>query len=173
MIALKLFVYIFLAYGLTEIVVYGRGPFGICEKWRELAHRISDGFGELFSCPMCFSTWVGIVLSLIDVAFVGGFALTPFNLVFSTLGTGVLIGLVTVLCDAFFTSGIVWLLFKFEDWLTGERTEYVEEAYEIEDNDTKVRNIAGTDKDNEIDVNEAVKLMRRMDALDEHGKKQH
>ena len=106
----------FFAYGLTEIMVYGRGPFGICEKIRSLAARISDGLWQLFGCPMCFSTWVGIIASLVSVilAGCGGFWL----------------GLLTVVLDMFFTSGIVWFLTRIEEWMEKPHEEYEVDEYE-------------------------------------------
>lgn len=127
MIALKIFAYIFFAYGLTNIVVFGRGPFGICDLIRNLADRISDGLGKLFHCPMCFSTWVGAGTSLLDLLLIKNFAFTPFNLIFSCMG-GFWIGLLTVLMDAFLTSGIVWILHQFEEAL--ERHGYITETEE-------------------------------------------
>ena len=129
MIALKLFAYIFYAYGLTTIMVYGRGPFGLCEKIRNIAAKISNGFGELFSCPMCFSTWVGMLTSVIDIIFLHGFAFTPFGLVFSTLG-GFWIALLTILLDGFCTSGMVWLLHQLEEAMERHGAVYTEEFIE-------------------------------------------
>ena len=129
MIFLKFFAYIFFAYGLTEIMVYGRGPFGICEHIRRLAARISDGMGQLFSCPLCFSTWVGLVASLIDVTCFKSLAFTPFSVITLGLG-GFWIGLLTVVLDMFFTAGIVWFLTRIEEWLEKPQVEYEVEKYE-------------------------------------------
>lgn len=129
MIFVKLFAYIFFAYGLTEIMVYGRGPFGVCELIRKLAAKISDGFGQLFGCPMCFSTWVGLGSSLIDVLFIKGMAFTPFSIIFAGFG-GFWFGLLTVVLDMFFTSGAVWFLTRIEEWLEKPQTEYEADEYE-------------------------------------------
>lgn len=131
MLLIKLFAYIFFAYGLTEIMVYGRGPFGICEKIRKLAARISDGFGQLFGCPMCFSTWVGLGASVLDVLFIKSAAFTPFSIVFMSVG-GFWVGLLTVILDMFFTSGIVWFLTKIEEWLEKSQEVYEVDEYEQE-----------------------------------------
>ena len=42
--------YVIATYGLSEMVVFGYGPFGMFEKWRSLTSRISYGLGKLFSC---------------------------------------------------------------------------------------------------------------------------
>lgn len=136
MIALKIFAYIFYAYGLTTIMVYGRGPFGICEGIRKLAARISDGLGELFSCPLCFSTWVGILTSLFDTLFLKGITLTPFNIILAPLGGFWGVCLI-VLLDAFFTAGFVWLLHQFEEALERHGAYYTEDIIEEEQLDGK------------------------------------
>ncbi len=129
MVALKIFAYIFYAYGLTTIMVYGRGPFGICESVRKLAAKISDGLGELFSCPLCFSTWVGILTSLIDILFLKTVALTPFNIIMGSI-TGFWGASLVVLLDAFSTAGFVWLLHQFEEALERHGTYYTDEFIE-------------------------------------------
>ena len=101
--------YVIFAYGISNMVVYARGPFGIFEWWREFAHRINDNFGELFTCMICFPTWVGISTSVIDILF-KSFAFTPFNIILGATAPWWLI----IPLDAAFTSGIVWLLDQVE-----------------------------------------------------------
>lgn len=112
------------------MIIFASGPFGIFEKWRNFAHRVSDGFGELFTCPMCLSTWIGLVFSAINIWLVPTVAFTPFNMVF---GVGEYIPLVLIM-DMGFTSGIVWLIHQFEEMM--ERIGVVTE-YEYEDGDIK------------------------------------
>lgn len=128
MLFLKIFAYIFFAYGITEIMVYGRGPFGLCEKIRTWAAKISDGLGQLFSCPMCFSTWVGAGASLLD-AMLKNVAFTPFSVIFASCG-GFWFGLLAIVMDMFFTSGIVWFLTRIEEWLEKPKEEYEADEYE-------------------------------------------
>lgn len=108
--ALIIFCYIIFAYGSANMVCYAEGPWGVFEKWRNFAHNISEGFGTLFTCMMCFSTWIGILFSTIDLLF-KSFAFTPFNLLIGTVAPWWLI----IILDAGFTSGIVWLLHNFEE----------------------------------------------------------
>ena len=131
MLFIKLFAYIFFAYGLTEIMVYGRGPFGICEKIRNWAAGISDGLAQLFGCPMCFSTWVGLGASFLDVLLVKNAAFTPFSVIFMGVG-GFWIGLLTILLDMFFTSGIVWFLSRIEEWMENSQEVYEADEYKQE-----------------------------------------
>ena len=59
---------------------------------------------------MCFSTWVGLVVSIVDLL-IPAAVFTPFNIVLA--GTG-LWWLIPIL-DAGFTSGVVWLIHNFEE----------------------------------------------------------
>ena len=127
---LTLFAYIIFAYGIANMIIFASGPFGIFEKWRNFTHRVSDGFGELFTCPMCLSTWIGLVFSAINIWLVPTVAFTPFNMVF---GVGEYIPLVLI-TDMGFTSGIVWLIHQFEEMM--ERIGVITE-YEYEDSDIK------------------------------------
>ena len=110
MIALTTFCYIFLAYGITNMFVYAEGPWGVFAKIRKLAKRISSGLGDLFSCMMCFSTWIGLILSIVDIL-LPTIVFTPFNIIL--FGSG-LWWLIPIL-DAGFTSGMVWLIHNFEE----------------------------------------------------------
>ena len=112
MLLFKLTVYTLFAYGLANMVVYANGPFGIFEKWRDLSHRISAGFGELFTCMICFSTWIGVVFSLLNSFVVTSVAFTPFSVVFGAGHNDVVIKTFMDMCA---TSGAVWLLHNFEE----------------------------------------------------------
>ena len=120
---LKLLAYVIFAYGIVNMILFARGPFGVFERWRNFAHRVSDGFGELFTCPMCLSTWVGLIFSAINIWLAPTVAFTPFNMVF---GVGNYILLVLIM-DMGFTSGIVWLIHQFEEMMEriGVVNEYV------------------------------------------------
>lgn len=107
---LIVFCYILFAYGIANMVCYAEGPWGIFEWWREVADHISEGFGKLFNCMMCFSTWVGLLVSAVDLLITSA-VFTPFNLILA--GTG-LWWLIPIL-DAGLTSGAVWLLHNLEE----------------------------------------------------------
>ena len=117
--------YIIFAYGLSNIIVYARGPFGIFEWWRGFTHNISDGLGEVFSCMICFPTWVGIGCSILDICF-KTFSFTPFNLLLNTAPWWLII-----LLDMCFTSGVVWLLDQLESAFERHgNIEFEEEEHE-------------------------------------------
>lgn len=95
---------------MANMVCYAEGPWGIFEWWREVADHISEGFGKLFHCMMCFSTWVGLVFSVVDLL-LPAVAFTPFNLILAGSGLWWLIPIL----DAGLTSGAVWLLHNLEE----------------------------------------------------------
>ena len=107
---LIVFCYILFAYGLANMVCFAEGPFNMFEWWREVANNISEGFGKLFTCMMCFSTWVGLVVSIVDLL-IPAAVFTPFNIVLAGAGLWWLIPIL----DAGFTSGVVWLIHNFEE----------------------------------------------------------
>lgn len=112
--------YCLVAYGACNVIVFGSGPFKIFERIRALADRIGEHFGSLFSCMMCLPTNFGLICSLVNWFFIP-VAFTPFNLIFA--GNPSLWWL-AALCDASFTSGIVWLIHHVEEWFennSGER----------------------------------------------------
>jgi len=119
--------YILLSYGLSNLIVYANGPFHIFEKWREISHNIGEQFGELFTCMMCFSTWVGLALSLVNSLLLPAVAFTPFNIILGSVAPFWFI----MILDMGFTSAVVWLIHQLEEMM--ERTGnvvYEDEAVE-------------------------------------------
>lgn len=94
----------FLAYGWTNIMVFG----SMFETWRDFWGRISPKFfGKLFSCPMCLSTWVGFFLSY-----------TFGNWDYNTpmLAYGITLPIMRIFLDGVLTSGIVWFIHTVQEW---------------------------------------------------------
>lgn len=89
-----------------------------------MAHNIGEQFGELFTCMMCFSTWVGLALSLINNLLLPSVAFTPFNIILGTIAPFWFI----MILDMGFSSAVVWLLHQLEEMM--ERTGNV--VYEDE-----------------------------------------
>ena len=126
LLLIKFISYILLAYGICEIVVFSNGPFHIFEKWRIIAHNIGEHFGELFTCMMCFSTWVGLALSLINSLLLPSVAFTPFNMILGTVAPFWFI----MILDMGFTCATTWLLYQLEDLMerSGGNITYEEET---------------------------------------------
>ena len=109
---LIIFLYCIAVYGLSNMVVFGSGPFRIFEHLRNWSSYISEHFSTLFSCMMCFPANVGWIVSLIDWFLIKNFALTPFNILL--FGTN--LWWVALIADCCFTSGIVWLIHNIESF---------------------------------------------------------
>lgn len=128
---LIIFLYCIFAYGLSNMVVFSSGPFRIFERIRNFANSISEHFGQLFQCMICFPANVGWVLSLINWFFIP-FPFTPFNLILidTNLWWLAMIG------DCCFTSGIVWIIHNIESFFESiAEGKHAEEYEEVEDND--------------------------------------
>ena len=113
MIGLVVFCYVVMTYGLTNLLVYGSGPFNILVKFREFCGKIHATFSEMLECMMCTSTNIGLILSIINLIFLPHIPFTPFNWVFDNVSLFWLI----IPLDAFFTSGCVWLLHTIQETL--------------------------------------------------------
>jgi hypothetical protein len=87
-----LILWAFTAYGFTSIVVWG----SIFESTRLFIKSKSKFFGDLISCTLCTSTWVGFFMSIC----------------FSGLFTRILDihWLHSIFFDGMFTAGSVWAL---------------------------------------------------------------
>ena len=107
--------YVFAAFGFCNVVAFGSGPFRIFERIREWSENISEHFGLLFKCMMCLSCNFGWIASVINW-FLIPVAITPFNIILA--GTG--LWWLAMFLDCCFTTGIVWLLYVFDEWLEQE-----------------------------------------------------
>lgn len=112
-------VFSFTSYSLVNMLIYFDGPFMIFDYIRRGASAISDQFGELFTCQACCSTWVSFFISALNIIFVPKLPFTPFNLILNDSGLWWL----TILLDGLCGSGIVWLMFRLEDYLTNNAEE--------------------------------------------------
>lgn len=123
--------YILSAYGLSNMVVFGSGPFRIFERIREITSNISEHFGTLFSCMMCFPANVGIIVSLLDWFLLPSIAITPFNIML--LGTN--LWWVAIIADCCLTSGAVWLIHNIESFFESIANGTSATQEDINDND--------------------------------------
>lgn len=109
---LIVFIYIISVYGFSNMMVFGSGPFRIFEHIKRITSNISEHFGSMFQCMMCFPANVGWIISIIDWFFLKNIAFTPFNIFL--IGTN--LWWVALIGDCVFTSGVVWLLHNFESF---------------------------------------------------------
>lgn len=104
------FFYVLLCYGITNIVVYG----SIFKPFRDLLQKLRLGLlYDLFSCPICFSTWVGFILSYVLLITNNPTPVTEF---FSFENVYLIVFL-----NGCFTSGTVWLVNVIENCLTKDK----------------------------------------------------
>ena len=80
----------FMAYGMTSILVWG----SIFESSREWIKKKSKFFGDLISCTLCTSTWVGFFMSI----FLGSISGRYFENFF----------IINLFFDGMLTAGLVW-----------------------------------------------------------------
>lgn len=109
---LIIFMYCIAAYGISNMMVFGSGPFKLFENIRNITSSISEHFGSMFQCMMCFPANVGWVVSLIDWFFIKKIAITPFNILLA----GTNLWWLALICDCCFTSGIVWITHNVESF---------------------------------------------------------
>ena len=105
----KILIYCLIAYGLTLLLVKGRGPFNLLGFFRDVAAYISKELGLMLECMLCTGTNVGMILSIIDVC-LPAIAFTPASLILGT--TWWLI----IPFDMFLTAGVVWFINAVEVW---------------------------------------------------------
>lgn len=82
----------FIAYGFTSIIVWG----SIFESTRLFIKSKSKFFGDLISCTLCTSTWVGFFMSICF----GGLSSRILDIHW----------LPSIFFDGLFTAGIVWTI---------------------------------------------------------------
>lgn len=85
-------VWTIIAYGVTSIIVWG----SIFESLREWIKQKSNFFGDLVSCVLCTSTWVGFFMSIV----IGSITSTIFDTSF----------FLNIFFDGMYTAGSVWAL---------------------------------------------------------------
>jgi hypothetical protein len=119
----NLIIFSLICYGLSNIVVFSH----IFDEPREYFYNKKDKnkffskFYDLITCMMCFPTWVGFILSLIDIFLIKFTTFTPLNMIVGDYVlvepyNYVLIPLV-VLFDGFIASGVTWLIHTLQEFL--------------------------------------------------------
>ena len=103
---LTIFIYSMFLYGISWMFVFSDGPFYIFSWIREIAESISEHFGKLFTCMVCFPSNLSWVMSLVDWFLVPQIAFTPFNMLLGDTGLWWL----AVLMDIGFGAGTVWTI---------------------------------------------------------------
>jgi hypothetical protein len=111
MVGFVVLIYFLTAYGISNLLVYGSGPWDIIVKFRYIMAKISKTFDDMLSCMMCTSANVGWVLSALNIFFLPNKQLTPFNIIINDPS----LWYVIIILDLFVTSGVVWLIHTFQE----------------------------------------------------------
>lgn len=125
---LIIFIYSIFLYGISWMFVFADGPFYIFTGIRRVANAISEHFGKLFSCMVCFPSNLSWVMSLVDWFLIPQIAFTPFNILLA--GTG--LWWLAMLMDIGFGAGVVWAMHNIVEFFENiadkaGTTELVEE----------------------------------------------
>jgi hypothetical protein len=116
---MMIFLYIIAAYGLTNLLVFGTGPYNMLGGFRKLARKVSYTLGDMLDCMMCTSANVGWILSLLNLLLFPTLPLTPFNIALNNPSLWYII----IPADLCFTSGIVWLIHTVQERLESSKGE--------------------------------------------------
>jgi hypothetical protein len=110
---LYLLIYVICAYNVSFWLVYGEGPFGIFEKFRNLVEKLSPQLRKALDCMNCTPTWVGLIASSLNLIILPTLPLTHFGiLLYGKVWWGIIIFL-----DTIFTAGAVYLTHTFQEFL--------------------------------------------------------
>jgi hypothetical protein len=111
----QLIVWVVMAYGITNIVVYGsifNGPREGIRKWSESnlpLNSFAAFIRDMTSCPMCFSTWFGF--------FAGIFVYSPIHEILGFTKYG------SWFFDGMLCSGSVWAINSIIEWFEENRPQ--------------------------------------------------
>lgn len=125
--------YILMTYGFSVIVTHGIGPFNVFFRLRLWAEEISDNFGMLFKCMLCFPTNLGIVLSLLNWFLLPNFGLTPFNIIFDAMHWPWYLCFVAALFDGCLTGGVCAFIWNIDDYIDKSTPMFEEDEEDFND----------------------------------------
>lgn len=116
---LTVLIYIITTFALTELLVYYDGFMHVFEYVRKILNGIHPMFGELMSCVVCTSSWVGIFLSALNYFVIDKIPFTPFNIILGETDYWWLI----IFFDMCFTAGTTMLLNHMDEMMTLDEEE--------------------------------------------------
>lgn len=108
------FIFALMMYGITNLLVFFPGPFGLIDGFRRVMKAISPRVSMMFDCMACTSTNVAWIFSAINLWLIPSYHFTPGNIIFN--GDTDYWYMILIL-DAGFSTGIVWLLWRFEEMM--------------------------------------------------------
>ena len=109
---MDILIYILFAYGLSNLLVFGMGPYDILDWIRKTFKKIFGKLGNMLDCMMCTSANIGLFASLLNILCLS-MPITPMNIVY----WGLLPWYVIIFGDLCITSGSVWLINTLQEYL--------------------------------------------------------
>jgi len=109
---INILIYILFAYGLSNLLVFGMGPYDMLDWIRNTSKKVFGKLGNMLDCMMCTSFNIGWVVSLLNFLLIPAIGLTPMMVVYGTL----LPWYVIIFCDGCITSGSVWLINTLQEY---------------------------------------------------------
>ena len=101
------------AYGFMTILVYG----SIFNKLRSFLKFYLPFLGELVTCPLCSSTWIGFFMSIIFNHITDDYlTIAPELKQYSSY--------IYVFFDGLFTAGAVWVVNSIVEWFEENRIKF-------------------------------------------------
>ena len=113
MYLVTLLIYVFVSYGICNIIIYANGPFHMFKKMHLFLKEKYPMIEEMTSCFICLPTWVGFGLSAVNLLFFTYMPFTPMNIVLHSKSLWPII----IFLDGMFTSGACWVLNVFEEMM--------------------------------------------------------
>lgn len=109
---IEIIVYFIFLYGLSNLLVYGTGPFNMLGKMREYANKLLKTLGDMLNCMMCTSANIGWIFSAINMLFFN----VPFTPMMIMYG-GILPWPMIIFFDMCIASGAVWLIHTLQEMM--------------------------------------------------------
>lgn len=103
---LNILMYLLFSYGLSNMLVFGMGPYDLLDRIRIYSKKIFGKLGNMLDCMMCTSANIGWVVSLLNILFLPTISLTPMMILYGSI----LPWYVLIFGDLCITSGAVWIV---------------------------------------------------------------
>lgn len=117
---INIIIFILFAYGLSNLLVFGMGPYDLLDKIRIYSKKIFGKLGNMLDCMMCTSSNIGWMTSLLNILFIPMTPLTPMMVLYSSI----LPWYVIIFGDLCITSGAVWLINTVQEALERTNNNY-------------------------------------------------
>lgn len=108
-----LIIYLLLAYGICNIIIFANGPFHIFRKMHTFFQKHMPMMEEMTTCFICLPTWCGMFLSAVNILLFPQVAFSPMMM----MGIPLEYWYIIIFFDGLLTSGASWLLHTLQEML--------------------------------------------------------